>query len=130
MDLRRAVLVGIILAFAATPAGAGEYKVVARGKLGGEGRWDLIAVDEAARRLYISRTTRVMVVDADTLKLVGEVPDTPGVHGIAIAHDLGRGFTSNGRAATSTIFDLKTLRRIGEVKTGQNPDMILYDRQT
>jgi DNA-binding beta-propeller fold protein YncE len=64
------------------------------------------------------------------LKVVGEVPDTPGVHGIAIARELGRGYTSNGRAATATIFDLKTLRRIGEVKTGQNPDMILYDRLT
>lgn len=132
MNLRRAVLVGIVLASAAAaaPAGAAEYKVVARGALGGEGRWDLLAVDEAARRLYVSRTTRVMVVDADTLKPVGEVADTLGVHGIAIAHDLGRGYTSNGRAGTSTIFDLKTLRRIGEVKTGQNPDMILYDRPT
>jgi YVTN family beta-propeller protein len=130
MNLRRVALAGVILTVAATPARAAEYKVVARGTLGGEGRWDLLAVDEAARRLYVSRATRVMVVDADTLKLVGEVPDTAGVHGIAIAHDLGRGYTSNGRAATSTIFDLKTLRRIGEVRTGQNPDMILYDRPT
>ena len=130
MRLRRAVLAGMVLAVSALPARAAEYKVVARGTLGGEGRWDLLAVDEAARRLYVSRTTRVMVVDADTLKVVGEVPETPGVHGIAIAPDLGRGYTSNGRAATSTIFDLKTRRRIGEVKTGQNPDMILYDRLT
>jgi DNA-binding beta-propeller fold protein YncE len=130
MNLRRAGLVGIVLAASALSARAAEYKIVARAALGGAGRWDLLAVDEAARRLYISRSTRVMVVDADTLKRVGEVPDTSGVHGIAIAHDLGRGFTSDGRTATSTIFDLKTLRRIGEVKTGQNPDMILYDPAT
>ena len=130
MRLRRAVLVGIVLAVAAPPARAGEYRIVARSTLGGDGRWDLLAVDQAARRLYVSRATRVMVVDADSLKVVGEVPDTPGVHGIAIAHDLGRGYTSNGGAATSSIFDLKTLRRIGEVQTGQNPDMILYDRPT
>jgi DNA-binding beta-propeller fold protein YncE len=68
-----------------------------------------------------------MVVDADTLKLAGEIPDTAGVHGIAIASDLGRGFTSNGRTSSSTIFDLTTLKPVGEVKTGENPDMILYE---
>jgi DNA-binding beta-propeller fold protein YncE len=68
-----------------------------------------------------------VVVDVDTRTMVGDIPDTPGVHGIAIATDLGRGFVSNGRAGTATIFDLKTLGKIGEVKTGQNPDAILYD---
>jgi len=72
----------------------------------------------------------VVVVDADTRAAVGDIPDTPGVHGIAIATDLGRGFVSNGRAGTTTIFDLKTLGKIGEVKTGENPDAILYDPAT
>ena len=97
-------------------------------RLGGDGGWDYLTFDPASRRLFVSHGTHVMVVDADTKVAVGDIPDTPGVHGIAIASDLGRGFISNGRGATATIFDLKTLGRIGEVKTGENPDAILYDR--
>jgi DNA-binding beta-propeller fold protein YncE len=97
-------------------------------KLGGDGGWDYLAFDPASRRLFVSHGTHVVVVDADTKAAVGDIPDTPGVHGIAIAGELGRGFISNGRAATATIFDLKTLGKIGEVKTGENPDAILYDR--
>jgi len=119
-------LVFVALA-AALPATAQDYKVLQRATLGGEGGWDLLTVDPAAHRLYVSRGTRVMVIDADTLKLVGEIPDTAGVHGIAIASELGRGFTSNGRTGSSTIFDLTTLKPVGEVKTGENPDMILYE---
>ncbi len=103
------------------------YHVIKKLQLGGEGGWDYLTVDNAARRLYISRSTHVMVIDIDTDKVVGDISDTPGVHGIAIASELGRGFTSNGRVNTATIFDLKTLKVIGEVKTGQNPDAILYD---
>ena len=93
----------------------------------GTGGWDYLTVDGAARRLYIARSTHVMVVDIDTDKVVGDIGDTPGVHGIAIASELNRGFTSNGRANTATIFDLKTLKVLGRVKTGENPDAILYD---
>jgi len=119
---------GLLLAFlAALPASAQDYRVLQRATLGGEGGWDLLTVDAAAHRLYVSRGTRVMVIDADTLTLAGEIPDTAGVHGIAIASDLGRGFTSNGRTSSSTIFDLTTLKPVGEVKTGENPDMILYE---
>ena len=90
-----------------------------------------LTVDAAARHVYISRGTHVMVLDADSGKTVGDIPDTPGVHGIAIAADLGRGFTSNGREGTVTIFDLKTLAPIGaKVKVGDNPDAILYDPAT
>ena len=110
-------------AYAAEPG----YHVIKKLPLGGEGAWDYLTVDNAARRLYISRSTHVMVVDLETDKLVGDIPNTSGVHGIAIADELNRGFTSNGRANTSTIFDLKTLKAIGEVKTGTNPDSILYD---
>jgi DNA-binding beta-propeller fold protein YncE len=127
MRLRlEAVLVVAFLA-AALPAGAQDYKVLQRATLGGEGGWDLLTVDPLAHRLYVSRGTRVMVIDADTLKLLGELPDTAGIHGIAIASDLHRGFTSNGRTSSSTIFDLETLKPVGEVKTGENPDMILYE---
>jgi len=110
-------------AYAADPG----YHVIKKIQLGGEGSWDYPAVDGVARRLYISRATHVMVIDIDSDKLVGDIPDTLGVHGIALAPEFNRGFTSNGRANTSTIFDLKTLKILGEVKTGTNPDAILYD---
>ena len=107
---------------------AGRYKVVQTLRVGGEGGWDYLAVDPAARRLYVTRGTRVMVFDADTLSVVGEIPNTAGVHGVALAPELGRGFASDGKAASVTIFDLKTLKPIEEVKvTGENPDAILYD---
>lgn len=103
------------------------YYVARKLPLGGEGFWDYLTVDSAARRLYISRSTHVMVVDLETDKLVGDIPDTPGVHGIALAPELNRGFTSNGQANSATIFDLKTLKVLGQVKTGTNPEAILYD---
>lgn len=103
------------------------YRVLKSVKLGGEGGWDYVTVDADARRIYIPRGTRVMVLDADSLAVVGEIKDTAGVHGVAVAHDLGRGFTSNGRAGTATIFDLKTLAVLGQPKTGENPDAIFYD---
>ena len=123
------VVLGLGLA-TASAAAVPEYKVLDKATLGGEGGWDLLSVDGAAHRLYVARATRVMVVDTDGVKLVGEVPDTAGVHGVAIASDLGRGFTSNGRTSSSTIFDLKTLKPVGEAKTGENPDEIVYDPST
>lgn len=99
-------------------------------KLGGEGGWDYLTVDSAARRLYLSRGTKVVVVDADSGSVVGEIPDTNGVHGIALAPDSGRGFVSDGRDGKVTIFDTKTLKTIGEVKAGTNPDAIIYDDAT
>jgi len=108
-------------------AGDSGYHVTKRLKVGGEGGWDYLTVDESARRLYISRSTHVMIIDIDTDKVVGDIPDTPGVHGIAVAPEFNRGFTSNGKADTATIFNLKTLKVISKVKTGGNPDAILYD---
>ena len=113
-----------------TAPSAPGYHLLKRIEVGGEGGWDYLTVDSAARRLYVSRSTRVMVFDADTGSSVGEIPDTPGVHGIAIADDLGRGFTSNGRDGSVTIFDLKTLKPLSKVKVGTNPDCILYDPET
>jgi len=109
--------------FAADPG----YHVIKRLKVGGEGGWDYLTMDGAARRLYISRSTHVMVIDLESDKVVGDIPNTAGVHGIAVARELNRGYTSNGKADTSTIFDLKTLKVLGEVKTGGNPDAIIYD---
>ena len=106
------------------------YHVIKTYKLGGEGGWDYLTLDNTSRRLYISRATHVIVIDADSGKPVGDIPDTPGVHGIALAPDLGRGFVSNGREGTVTIFDIETLKPITKIKAGDNPDAILYDSST
>lgn len=103
------------------------YHLLKKFVLGGEGGWDLLAVDSAAHRLYISRATHVMVVDSDSGAIVGDIANTPRVHGIAIAPEFGKGFITNGGDATVTIFDLKTLKPSSQVKVGQNPDAILYD---
>jgi DNA-binding beta-propeller fold protein YncE len=122
---------GLFLAAVAAWAAVGaEYHVVTTYKIGGDGGWDYLTADADARRLYISRGTHVMVIDADSGKTVGDIPDTAGVHGIALAPELGRGFTSNGREATVSIFDLKTLVPNSKVKVGDNPDAILYDPAT
>jgi len=112
---------------AADPATSADYKLVKTWNLGGEGGWDYLTADSDGHRLFISRATRVMVIDTKSGKQVGEIPDTPGVHGIALAYDLGRGFTSNGREDTVTMFDLKTLAVERKIKVGNGPDAILYD---
>jgi DNA-binding beta-propeller fold protein YncE len=109
------------------PAGPSGYQLIKTVPLPGDGFWDYVGMDSDARRIYVSHGTKVLVLDADSFAIVGEIPDTQGVHGIAVAPELGRGFTSNGRAGTSTIFDLKTLKTLGTVNTGKNPDAIAYD---
>lgn len=95
------------------------------------GGWDYCIVDSAGRRLYASHGNHVVVMDVDSDTLLGKIEKTPGVHGIALAPELGRGFTSNGQANSSTIFDLKTMATIAEVKIiGENPDSIIYDPAT
>ena len=118
----------LIVAGAAVAAAGPGYKVVKTYKVGGEGGWDYLTADAVARRLYISRATHVIVLDLDSGKDVGDIADTPGVHGVALAQELGRGFTSNGRESTVSIFDLKTLATTSKVKVGDGPDAILYDR--
>src|SRR6202521_4082841 len=113
----------------ATPPSDG-YSVVKKIPIPGTGSWDYLSVDEAARRLYVSHGTQVEVVDVDSLSIVGSIPNTPGVHGIAIAPELGRGFVSNGQSSTVTIFDLKSLKAIGDVPTGKKPDAIIFDPAT
>jgi YVTN family beta-propeller protein len=104
-----------------------EFAVTRKVPIPGQGSWDYLNVDEGARRLYVSHGTQVEVIDVDTLDIVGSIPKTEGVHGIAIAPELGRGFVSNGQASTVTIFDLKTLKKIADVTTGKKPDAIIYD---
>jgi hypothetical protein len=120
----------VLVAGMALAAAAPGYKVVNTYKIGGDGGWDYLTADASARRLYISRATHVIVLDLDSGKTVGDIADTPGVHGIALAPELGRGFTSNGREGTVSIFDLKTLATSSKLKVGDNPDAILYDSAT
>jgi DNA-binding beta-propeller fold protein YncE len=123
----------LLAALAVTSAGAAEpasYRLLKTIPVPGDGGWDYVTVDDAARRVYVSHATQVDVLDADSGEIKGKIPDTKGVHGIAVAPDVGRGFTSNGRDDTVTIFDLKTLETLGHVKTGKGPDAILYDPDT
>lgn len=124
-----AVVIPALAAHAAEPSGA--YRVVERWKIGGVGGWDLLAADAAAARLYVSHSDRVVVLDSNNGKSVGEIANTSGVHGIALAPGLNRGYTSNGRADSVTVFDLKTLMTLAEIKvSGNNPDAILFDPAT
>jgi YVTN family beta-propeller protein len=115
---------------AASAQTAGGYHVTKKIPIAGEGSWDYLTVDESARRLYVSHGTQVEVLDVDSGAIVGKIANTLGVHGIAIAPDLGRGFVSNGQSSTVTIFDLKTLKTIADVPTGKKPDAIIYDPAT
>lgn len=105
-----------------------QYRLTHEFVLGGDGGWDYLSLDTVGHRLFISRATRVQVVDPSTGKLLAEIPDTAGVHGIVFAQDLGKGFTSNGQENTVSVFDLKSLKVTSKIKvTGENPDAILYE---
>lgn len=125
MTISRKVVIACV--FTSLLFGAESYKLTKTIPIGGEGGWDYLYADSANRRLYVSHGTEVDVLDLDTEALVGKIPGTNGVHGIAIADDLGRGFISDGRDNQVTIFDIKTLSVISTVKTGTNPDGIVYD---
>ncbi len=107
-------------------ADGGKYHLVKTIKLKGDTGWDYLTVDAAMKRLYITRATRVAVINLESGTEESEIPATQGVHGVALAPELGRGFTSNGLSNTVTIFDLKTLKVLGTVKTGKKPDAIVY----
>src|SRR5271156_328528 len=116
----------VLLLFAMSAfAGPPTYKVVDKIKIGGGTRWDYAYADTANQRLYVSHGTQTEVIDTASGKLIGTIPDTKGVHGIAVAGDLGRGFTSDGADNDVTVFDLKSLAVLSKVKTGQNPDSII-----
>ena len=123
---------GVLLAAAplGAQAGAPGYHVTRRVTLGGEGGWDYLTADSAAHRLYVTHATHVLVVDTDRDSVVGDIPNTPGVHGVALAPDLGRGYVSDGRDSTVTVFDLKTLAVLARVKVTGPPDAILYEPAT
>jgi DNA-binding beta-propeller fold protein YncE len=121
----------LTLALLAAAVWAAEgYKSLSKIKIGGEGRWDYVAMDSVNRRLYVSHNTSVEVVDPDAGKVVGTIPQLHGVHGIAIANDLNKGFITNGTSNSVTIFDLKSLAKTGEPAAGKNPDSICYESKT
>jgi YVTN family beta-propeller protein len=124
-----AVLLGLAVAatMAVPPSG---YHLIKKVSIPGTGGWDYVSVDEAGRRVYTAHATQVEVLDADTSELVGTIPNTPGVHGVAIAAEFGRGFISAGKSDAVIIFDLKTLKPLAEVKVGKKPDAIIYDPAT
>jgi DNA-binding beta-propeller fold protein YncE len=123
-----ALLLALSLATAAVASGDSGYRIASKWPAGGAGKWDYLIVDSAHHHLFISRTTHVEVFDLDSGKLAGDITNTPGVHGIALAQDMSRGFTSNGKANSVTVFNLETLAIIAEIKiSGDDPDAIIYD---
>ena len=108
-------------------AGPSGYHLVKKVKLGGTGGWDYLEVEPSTSHLFISRSTHVIVVDTNDGKVVGDIPDTQGVHGVAFANEFNKGFTTNGRSANSTIFDLASLKTTGDAKTDKDPDAVIYD---
>ncbi len=121
-------LVLVLLMLASAISGQTGYHITKRIPIGGDGGWDYLTVDPDARRVYVSHGTEVDVIDADTAVIIGKLTDLKGVHGIALASTLNRGFISNGQSGTITAFDLKTLKRVGDdIPAGKNPDAIIFD---
>jgi YVTN family beta-propeller protein len=119
----------VLVTIAAASAAAG-YHLLRTIPVGGTGGWDYLTVDEPGQRLFVSHETQVEVIDLASNSVSGKIPDTPGVHGIALAQEEGRGFISNGQTSTVTIFDLKTLAAISQAPAGKKPDAIVYDSST
>src|ERR1044071_2789197 len=125
MSMRKFLLFLFIAVRCATAAP--EYKEVARIPIGGEGGWDILTIDDPGRRLYLSRASKVPLIDIDANKIIGEIADTPGVHAFVAVPELQRGFSSNGKEDKASAIDLKTLKTIKKVDVGKNPDAIAYD---
>src|SRR6059058_2222212 len=129
MIIMKSAIITIFIAIAGMQSGTG-YKVETKYPVPGNGGWDYISIDSAARRLYVSHGTEANVVDADNGKLIGTIPDTPRIHGIAIASEFKHGFTSNGGENKVSMFDTDTLKLINKIDVGKGPDGIYYDQKT
>lgn len=117
----------VLLVFLPVMAAHGQtYHLLKEIPVAGDGRWDYVASDDAAHRLYVSHEEKIVVIDTQKDAVIGEIADTPGVHGFAIAPDLKRGFSSNGQEAKASIVDLTTLKTVAKVDTGKDPDCIVY----
>ena len=122
-------LISMAVLSCAVSSSAQNYTITGKIHVEGDGGWDYLTVDDSTGRLFVSHGTIVQAVDTKTKKLVGTIPNTIGVHGIALAPDLNKGFISNGRDSSVTVFNLRTLEFIAKVPvTGKNPDAILYDK--
>jgi YVTN family beta-propeller protein len=126
MRLRLAVLV-LCGAIALRSEAADAYKFLSEIPIGGEGGWDILTVDSAAHRLYLSHATKIVVIDLEKNAVAGEIPDTPGVHGFIPIPELGRGFSTNGKENKSSMVDLATLKTTSKIDTGDGPDAFAYD---
>jgi DNA-binding beta-propeller fold protein YncE len=123
----RFLFAAILFGTASSACVAGNYKFLKSVSIGGEGGWDCLTVDPDGRRLYVTHASKIIVLDTEQDKVVGEITDTTGVHAIAIASDLGRGYSSNGAESSIGVIDLKSLNTITKLKSGENPDAILYE---
>jgi YVTN family beta-propeller protein len=121
------LLLGLIAFCGATVVAQEPYKFLNEIPIGGEGGWDILTIDSAANRLYLSHATKVVVVDLNKNTVVGEIGDTPGVHGFVAVTELQRGFSSNGKESKSSVVDLATLKTLSKIDTGESPDALVYD---
>lgn len=130
--MKRMLMMALVSAtlLASLAGAATNYELLKKVAVAGAGGWDYVIVDEAARRVYITHATQVDVMDADTLALVGTIPNTPGAHGVAIATEFGRGYITAGKSDSVVPFDLKTLKALPEIKVGKKPDAIIYEPLT
>jgi YVTN family beta-propeller protein len=119
----------LIVMWCATAVAEEPYKFLNEIPIGGEGGWDILTIDSAASRLYLSHATKVVVVDLNKNAVVGEIADTPGVHGFIAVPEFQRGFSTNGKEAKSSVVDLSTLKTISKIDTGEGPDAIVYEPQ-
>ena len=126
LKLLRNIALALVLGL--STAYAGNYHELTRFPLGGDGGWDYLVVDAPTRRLFIARSNRIMVVDVDTGKPIGEITGLERAHGVALVNSLNRGFASSGGTGEVVAFDLKTLKILGKIKAGENPDAILFDQ--
>jgi len=125
--MKSRMFVGLVFLALLQAAHGQNYKLLKSIPIGGEGGWDYLAIDATARKLYVTHASKIVIVDLAQDKVVGEIADTPGVHGFAIAAELGQGFSSNGTESRVSVIDLKTLKTIAKIETGENPDAILYE---
>jgi YVTN family beta-propeller protein len=125
--IHRWTVVCALAFFCVTALGSESYQFLNEIPIGGEGGWDILTIDSAAKRLYLSHATKVVVVDLNKNTVVGEITDMPGVHGFVPVPELQRGFSSNGKESKSSVVDLKTLSTISKIDTGANPDAITYE---
>src|SRR2546430_1112422 len=128
MRVMRKLMAASAPAFLCGAAAANQpYQFLTEIPIGGEGGWDILTIDSAASRLYLSHATKVVVVDLNKNAVVGEIADTPGVHGFVAVPELQRGFSSNGKESKSSVVDLKTLKTFLKIDTGESPDAVVYE---